>query len=467
MKICKKAAAILLLTTSFASNASVRTDRTFDRLIENSTIESAEDQAYCYTNSKGMLEGKNLDKEIRLASVTKLITSLWAVKELGAKYTYDTKLYIKGSHLHIKGSLDPFMSNEKMIYLISSLNKLGITKLEKITFDNNVQINPGAQVHTDVYPVITKESNAKWIKLYFNTANWTKTLKADYAKYSNNAPSGRYVKNVSFSVDTVEYAEKNPLEPSVLNLPKDVRILILKSPALHKYLKEINVKSNNYASHTIFKNLGGDSVFRTYAYDIFGIRPEEMAIYNGSGLPTRIAGSRVDNVASCRIMTRLIEDLKESIERQGMGLEDVVAVPGSDGGTFRSRLNSSDLKNTLVAKTGTLMHTSSLAGALNTRKGYSFFGVFNHTQQIRNAKYIQNEMVRAILADLGGPKNFKYRVEPFLPYDKNAVVKSFDLGDSIMSIDSEDLMTSDHLDTTHSSDEETGFSEIESELIEE
>ena len=466
MKVCKKTAAILLLTTSFGSNASVSTDRKFDRLISNSSIESAQEQAYCYTNSRGVLQGKNVDKEIRLASVTKLITSLWAIKELGAKYTYDTKLYIKGDHLHIKGSLDPFMSNEKMVYLVSSLNKIGITKLSKITFDNSVQINPSAQVHTDVYPVITKETNAKWIKLYFNTANWTNTLKADYYKYSNNAPSGRYVRNVSFSVDRVEYVEKNPLEPSILNLPKDVRILTLKSPSLYKYLKEINVKSNNYASHTIFKNLGGDTVFRTYAYDIFGISPEEMAIYNGSGLPTRVAGSRLDNVASCRIMTKLVDDLKESLERQGMGLEDVVAVPGSDGGTFRNRLNTNDLKNTLVAKTGTLMHTSSLAGALNTRSGYSFFGIFNHTEHIRDAKYIQNEMVRSILADLGGPRNFNYRVEQFLPYDRNANVKSFDL-DSMNSLNSIASVDSADLDDSHNSDVDTGFSEVENELIEE
>lgn len=447
MKMLRKLSTLAVLaTTSTGAFASVTTDKKFDRLISNYKISPADQQTYCYTDGKGGIQGKRVDQQIRIASVTKLVTSLWATQKLGANHTYETKLFLRGDHLHIQGSFDPFMSNEKMIYLVSSLNKLGVTHLKKITYDKLVQINPSAQVHTDQYPLITRDSNGKWISLYFNTAKWTSTLKADYRKYANLAPSRRYVKNPSFSVDEVTFSEYNPFGLSVLKeMPKDIRVLTLKSPPLYKYLKEINVKSNNYASHTIFRDLGGEAAFRAYAMTL-GFSTNDITLYNGNGLPTSINGTRYDNTSTCRTIAKLVETLKETAERQSRDLEDIVAVPGSDGGTFRSRLNSSDLKNTLVAKTGTLMHTSTLAGALNTRKGYSFFGIFNHTENVRNAKYLQNEMVRFIFDDMGGSKNFKYTVEGFLPYDKNSTVKSLE-----QEVDAE---------------EETNFTELGSELTE-
>lgn len=446
MKMMRKITAMTMLAaSSMSAMASTATDKRFDSLLTSYKITPKEEQTYCYTDERGNVRGTNIDQQIRLASVTKLITSLWAVKVLGPKHTYDTVLYLKDDQLHIQGSFDPFMSNEKMIYLVSSLNKLGIKNLKRITYDKLVQINPSAQIHTDQYPLITRASNGKHLTHYFNTATWTETLKADYKKYSNLAPKGRYVTNPVFSVEEVVYVDKNPLVLSPQLIPNDVRVITMKSPPLFKYLKEINVKSNNYAAHTVFLDLGGEAKFNKFFQDIFGLGPNEIGIYNGSGLPTMREGVRLDNYGSCRIVADLIADLKRTVERQSMELEDVIAVPGSDGGTFRNRLNSSDLKNTLVAKTGTLMHTSSLAGALNTKKGFSFFGIFNHTTNIANAKAVQNEMVRALFKELGGSKNFKYTVEGFLPYDKDNQIKNFS-----------DLMEDD-LDT--------GFSEIEGELI--
>jgi D-alanyl-D-alanine carboxypeptidase/D-alanyl-D-alanine-endopeptidase (penicillin-binding protein 4) len=124
-------------------------------------------------------------------------------------------------------------------------------------------------------------------------------------------------------------------------------------------------------------------------------------------------------------MNELILSLQESIQRQGAELDDVIAVPGNDKGTFANRLNSSDYKNTFVAKTGTLMHTSTLAGAMSTTKGMSFFGIYNQSTDIIGSKLVQNKMVESIMNEMGGPKVFDYRVEGFHAYDNNEVVKNF------------------------------------------
>ncbi|MBC7427393.1 MAG: D-alanyl-D-alanine carboxypeptidase [Bacteriovorax sp.] len=440
MKISTITSAALIALTMTSAFASDKTDADFDKLLTANKIAPKDQQSYCYTDENGKLQGTNVDTKIRLASVSKLLTTLWAIDQKGPSYRYETKLFIKGSNLHIQGSFDPFMSNEKMLYLVSQLNTLGYKHFDKITYDKNIQIFPNAQVHTDPYPLITRDSNGKNLTTYFNTASWSKIFKTEYDRLASLAKKDRYLKSVDMSVDKVEFADKNPLLADVTAIPEDVKVLTLSSPQMYKYLKETNVQSNNYSAHTIFLDLGGEAKFAQYLADKFSLTTDKVKMYNGNGLPTNIAGVRKDNYATCAIMTELISSLKESIEKQGMEIEDAVAVPGSDAGTFANRLNSSDLKNSFVAKTGTLMHTSTLAGAMNTTKGFSFFGVFNMTTDIVGAKKVQNAMVASVMEEMGGPKTFGYQVEGFHSYDSNENVKNFNIFDA---------------------DEDTGFSAID------
>lgn len=412
-----------VLTFSFNAIASEATDLQFAKLLTKYKVGPQSEQSYCYSDELGVTQGKNIDLQVRLASVSKLLTSLWAMEVLGPDFRFDTKLFIKGTQMHIQGSMDPFMSNEKMLYLVSELNRLGFNHFDKITYDKTVQINPSAQVHTDEYPLITRDSNGKNIKLYFNTASWSKIFKAEYDRLAGLAKAGRFQEEVSFSANEIQFAEKNPFSEE----DSEVRVLTLTSPELYKYLKEINVKSNNYASQTLFLKLGGESKLEKFLADRFSLTNEQIKLYNGSGLPSIINGARKDNYATCAIMLNMVSELRESAERQGRELEDIMAVPGNDQGTFRNRLNSSDYRNTFVAKTGTLMHTSTLAGALSTQKGFSFFGVFNQTTDIINAKNVQNEMVSVLMTEMGGPKVFNYVIEGFHTYDGNENVKNLDL----------------------------------------
>lgn len=429
---------LIALTLSSAVFGSARTDAEFEKQLIKHKVNPISEQSYCYTDEKGNIQGKNLDTKIRLASVSKLLTTLWAVEELGIDYRHDTKLYVKGNNLHIAGSFDPFLSNEKMLFLISQLNMLGFTHFEKITYDKNLLIFPQAQQHTDEYPLITRESNARNIKTYFNTAAWSKPFKDEYTRLAKMAKAGRFLPEVTMKVDNVAFVETIPFD----NKDEDVRMLTLTSPELFKYLKETNVKSNNYSSHTLFRQLGGEAKFEAWLANRYGLTAEKIKLFNGSGLPTVTSGVRKDNYASCSIMLNLIEELKLSAEKQGREIEDVVAVPGSDAGTFRNRLNTSDYKNTFVAKTGTLMHTSTLAGAMSTVAGFSFFGIFNMTTALEAAKNVQNFMVGTLMSEMGGPKVFNYTVEGFHSYHKDENVKRL-----------EDLL-----------EEETDFSPIDGQL---
>lgn len=401
--------------SSFSVFASDKTDSDWSILLDKNKLPKNE-QSYCYTDEQGKLQGENLDKQVRLASVSKLITSLWAMEVLGPEYKFDTKLFIKGNHLHIVGSMDPFMGNEKMFFLVSQLNDLGFSKFEKVTFDKIIQINPNAQGYSDQYPLITRATNAANLIMYFNTKSWSKVFKDEYNRIAALAPKGKFRKEVNFEIGEAVFAETNPLEND-----SKARMLTLAAPPLYKYLKEINVKSNNYATETIFMKLGGVDKFEKFLEERYSLTNENIRFWTGSGLPYKSAGVRYDNYATCAVMTDLIIALKESAERQGREIEDIVAVPGSDAGTFRNRIFPADYKNSFVAKTGTLMHTSTLAGVMSTKTGFSFYGIFNQSSDIAGSKAVQNAMVESIMIEMGGPKAFNYKVEGFHTFGKENV----------------------------------------------
>lgn len=419
----KLTAAALLLTFCTHSFASDKTDAKWSELLKKYKFDPST-QSYCYTNERGELEGKNVDLRIRLASVSKLVTSLWAVDQLGPDYRFETKLYIKNGHLHIKGSYDPFFGNEKAYYLLSQLNNLGYNSFDKITFDKNLIIFPNAQFHTNEHPIIGPKSVASNLSIYFNTSKWSTIYKEEYkriASLTKRLPEEvRINQDVDFSVKEIVYTDINPLENDA-----EARVLTLSSPALKDYLKETNVKSNNYSSQTLFKFLGGEKKLQEYLATNHKLNDDKIHLYTGSGLPAVINGVRKDNYATCEVMTELVNALKESSEKQDSSLSDIMAVPGADQGTFRRRLNGDETKNSFMAKTGTLMHTSTLSGALSTKSGLSFFGVFNQTSDIVSAKTVQDAMVHTLIADLGGVSRFPYNPETFYTIDDREKMKKF------------------------------------------
>ena len=79
-----------LLLFSFSVTASEKTDKIWKQEIKKQALDLS-NQSYCYTNEEGKVEGDNVDMRVRLASVSKLLTSLWAVEKLGSSVRTDWK----------------------------------------------------------------------------------------------------------------------------------------------------------------------------------------------------------------------------------------------------------------------------------------------------------------------------------------------------------------------------------------
>lgn len=398
---------------------------------------SPEHHAFCYASENDDVKGANAHMKVRTASVSKLITTLWAVETLGPQYQYDTKLFVKKNEesfdIHIQGSKDIVFSKRKLFHLVNQLHHAGIDKIQTITFDDQTIAYAKAEEYIGSVLKITPERTAKNLFDYLHTEGWQVLLPV-YKQYVNSTPAKireRFQiqedpKAFRISIGEVKPVEKAPFD---LNAP-EVSQLSLLSPMIEEYLKFLNIVSNNFMADQAFENLGGEKAFDEYIkeflamnfpdYDTqmkgFATGEAPIKMFTGSGLNTTREGSRVDNYATCAVVIKLIEQLKNKMEELDSKIEYAVAVPGSDGGTFRSRLNSPRLKNTMVAKTGTLFHTSALAGMASTKSGLQFFGVFHQLQGPKgNAMIVQNNIVRQLIDGFGGEAPFDYTPLFFYP----------------------------------------------------
>jgi D-alanyl-D-alanine carboxypeptidase/D-alanyl-D-alanine-endopeptidase (penicillin-binding protein 4) len=106
-----------------------------------------------------------------------------------------------------------------------------------------------------------------------------------------------------------------------------------------------------------------------------------------------------------------------------MSLKDVMAVSGADGGTLSPRFDS--IRNSLVAKTGTVDPAVTLAGMLSTNQGEVYFGVFMDTESPadwNNARDQVRDKVMDLMQQFGGRRVFDYTAQSFLPFDSSSNV---------------------------------------------
>lgn len=389
--------------------------------------------SFCYTNKSGKVKGSNPHRKVRLASVSKLITTLWAVDELGADFQYTSTFYLRGKHLHIDADLDPVYSSRKLFFLLSQLNNLGINKLDKITFSTGLKVFTQAEGYTGNITNIKSSITARNLKDFFHTPDWNK-LKVAYAKFIKETPESiidelqirKSIDDLDLKVKKVAFVKRNPLR----GFKKAKQTYVHLSPEITQYLKFMNINSNNYIADQTFEKLGGEKGFKKYIkvflnekfknYDTlrteFSKNEPSIAIYSGSGLNTVHNGKRTDNYATCAIIVKLVEELDTKMKEQERAIQEIVAVPGRDGGTFRSRLKSRRLKQAMVAKTGTLFHTSALAGRISSKSHNTYFGMFHQLRGWKgSAKQVQNLMVSELMEELGGSKKFDYQRVVFFP----------------------------------------------------
>ncbi|MBA2405048.1 MAG: D-alanyl-D-alanine carboxypeptidase [Bdellovibrionales bacterium] len=408
MKLILLFAVLLSLPALGQVNGALVSD--FKTMLPKHGISPVAEQTFCY-NQTGTVEGYQVDKLQRIASVTKLLSTFAASETLDLNKIFETKFYISGDRLHIAGSRDPYFDEDKLMILMKTLNDLGYKSFKTVTFDKNFHFTDVAlQAHQEITVAHTRLRLATYLSsknIKFVRSKWL--IAHEFAKEENVDLDKSITPMINAA--TVAISEVNPL------LDLAPAIYTHKSKPFHAILKSMNVMSKNVVAHNVFLEAGRVKKFATLMAEN-GIASTSYKIYNGSGLPVKTASSRTDNLASCRMVIKIIELLDQSLAKHNLTLSDIVAINGGkDLGSFRERfLNYPETHEAVISKTGTLMHSSTLAGVLLI-DGNVPFAVLNHTTNVSNAKKFQDSFVSRLFHHLGEAPPMIYSKISIFPWD--------------------------------------------------
>lgn len=343
--------------------------------------------SYCeiLSSDKKSYSGYRDQKLYPLASLSKVITTAWALKKLGPDYSIESTWYFKPVNeqagiydAYLKTNYDPVFNIEKILYSLSLMKSAGIYQIRDLVIDETSRIYLSAlsqpHIELDQIPISSAES-AQNLQLLLNSENWSSQTQT--AKQSLLGWAARNKKNVDipakFSVKSVQVKSS-----SSITLDEYTKQITLKSSPLLKYLKNLNVFSNNYISDSLFWYLGGVNEFRKFQSTELQLSNNELQLFTGSGLADFQSGVRKDNLGTCVAMLKILNYIDVLAQKNGLNLGHFLYNPSQDSdGTFESNLN---FTNQVVIKTGRLFENPALnvAGIASTVKGSLYFSFMGH-----------------------------------------------------------------------------------------
>jgi D-alanyl-D-alanine carboxypeptidase len=372
--------------------------------------------------SRSKIQGEHINELFEIASVSKIVTSYWAVQQLGPHFRFGTRIFVTPVgrdvfDVHIQGAQDPFWGRQLTHFLFSELNRNGVREIRKLSFDENLSFR-WLVISDNVEPESpTPQEIASSIARHIRAlANEYPRTRQEAAAVGMTLP-----KSLSLNAQAVEFMPAAAFRPS-----SDAKSFVVKSAPLYRYLKEMNTVSNNHVADKIFETLGGVQSFRGFVQTNLNMSDRDLVFINGSGNSIVVNGSGAKdyNRATCEAILRVQRQMQAVLQsKYGMSLKDVMAVSGADGGTLSPRFDS--IRNSMVAKTGTVDPAVTLSGVLSTVQGEVYFGVFMDTQSPadwNNARDQVRNKVMDLIQQFGGRRTFDYVAQSFLPFDRSSSV---------------------------------------------
>ncbi len=393
----------------------------------------------CYMSASSKdrtVQGVNIEGQVRLASVTKLLTSYWVLSRLGPRYRFKTDFVWDSTtaELVIRGSKDPFFGRRRLYLLISELNRLGIRQINKVYFDEKFKFflsveNPSTH-HTEITQSggVSRQTIKAQLLQLMNNREWKKNDRAQYSDFVKIANVIGVKATPSVDVDLkvleVEAVTGNPLEGRA-----GLEVYSSASPEVLNYLKVMNMYSMNYPADEFFTLFGGRHSFAKFLMEKMKVSELEARIFTGSGLPYRASGDRADTYTSCEVMLGVLEEIKKILNTHKLDLSDIMMVAGVDRGTLSGPFREAPLRGTVVAKTGTIATALTLAGYIYTKQGRVDFGIFFQTKNLAKAKTARNQLVLKIAGKHGGTQPLNYHQNyQFVSFAPQSELKKLDSG---------------------------------------
>jgi D-alanyl-D-alanine carboxypeptidase/D-alanyl-D-alanine-endopeptidase (penicillin-binding protein 4) len=398
------------------------------------------------TLSGEVLAEHNADRLFNPASVVKVATSLVAISRLGPNFRFRTRVYTDGSldtatgvlhgSLYVIGSGDPALFSENAMLIADQLNRQGIRLVE----GNLVVQGPFYFNFLDL-----REAAARAFRNVLAHHSWGVAERRAYERFlAMRAAEDERLKFENASLDGV--GDTRPRSVASAGFDPSPGVLIdqpvgppsvkisgttvtdtwadtsnLKLIAVHnslplvRLLKGLNDFSNNWMAMIIGRLVGGPDAVKRFLENEVKLKGDEVKIVTASGLGT--------NLISPRNMAQILHKLIAYLQKERLGIEDLLPVAGIDSGTLEKRFTDA-FRGSVVAKTGTLRGVSALAGVANTRgRGQLLFVIFNRGGSPHAFRAVQDETIKKLIILNGGPAPIRY-ASPLWPRMSGAEVQS-------------------------------------------
>lgn len=399
---------ILFLTFNVWAQDDLATNH-FLELVNRYQLGPLKDQSFCYLDDD-KLKGYRQNKLQRIASLTKLFTTLLASENLDLNKKFRTTFYVSKDWLHVEGGEDPYFEEEKLLLLFKALNELGYHHFKRFSFSNKFRFY---DLPMGNYRKITPKDSVNRINYYLNRKNkfhvtekWKKVI--DFA----------LEEGVQLLPDAPRLSADQVFVENNFSVTEDFTTYIHDSKKLYSLVKSMNVQSKNFVSENIYQIASSVKNIDVLLLEK-EISKDSFIINNGSGLPILSGNKRINNHSTCATLLRVISLLVESLKKHNLLLSEVLAVNGGlDFGSFRERFKDfPETFHSVLAKTGTLKDTSSLAGILLTDV-LRPFAILNHTIHTDSARRFQDHFVAKLFDLIGPPLPLVYQKISIFPWDE-------------------------------------------------
>ncbi len=323
------------------------------------------------------------------ASLTKIATSLVALKAWGPDHQFDTLVSVTGpvvkgvvqGDLVINGGGDPLFVWEEAIALGNTLNKMGIKQVK-----GNLIINGNFAMNFQRQPMLA----GLILKQTLNRATWGRPAVYIHSIMPKGTPKPEVV---------ITGAVKVAVQPNA----QQILLLRHRSLPLKQLIKEMNVYSNNEMAEMLAESVGGATVVQSTAASLARVPQVEIQLINGSGLGQE---NRISPRAACAMLMAI---QREATTHQ-LNLADLFPMSGFDRrGTMQAR----HIPPATVIKTGTLSDVSALAGVMPTRdRGLVWFAIINRGTNLWGLRTGQDQLLQSVVQQLQIPSTVPATLTP-------------------------------------------------------
>jgi serine-type D-Ala-D-Ala carboxypeptidase/endopeptidase (penicillin-binding protein 4) len=311
------------------------------------------------------------DVQFNPASVAKIVTAYGAIKKFGLYHQFITKLSLRGTLNQASGlfdgdvylsGIDPDFDRMDALAVEQSLLNAGVKQI-----NGRLIVSQGFSYGSTGNPTWSARSVARI---------WGARGKAGV-----RVQKGVAIGSAPETADTLLEYQSEPFRYT---------------------LKEMLSFSQNHVAEQIGRCAGGIQNLEELVAQESGLQAGSLKLASASGLGR--------NRVKPRDMMLVLKAFRTELQSANLDFQDVLPLAGIDAGTLDERFTDPSERGSVVAKTGSLPGTdggtSTLVGMLRSQQEDLYFVIFCWGGNVYSFRHKQDQLIRQLQAQRGGPRSF-------------------------------------------------------------